>query len=75
MDRRDEIQAFDGELMKSKELVDQLKDIMVKTESVVLCAHELLRQNNITQSKFMELKVLADKAQNAYRNLSQDESR
>ena len=49
--------------MESDDLKEQLKDILTKTEEIVCHAHALLRQNEISQIKYVELRALATKTQ------------
>jgi hypothetical protein len=60
--------------MKSNDIVKQAAEIVLKTEEMVKHAHYLLRNNEIDQGQFLEVKKLEMKAQKLYQKLK-DESR
>ena len=60
--------------MKNDEILDQVAEILCRTETMVESAHRLLRSDEIDQPQFVEIKKLERDAQRLYRRLK-DESR
>ena len=59
--------------MKNDEILDQTADILCRAETLVESAHRLLRNDEINQSQFIEIKKLELDAQRLYRKFK-DES-
>ena len=60
--------------MKSSDIISQAAEVVWQTELMVKHAHQLLRNNEIDQAQFLEIKKLEMKAQKLHRRL-QYESR
>jgi hypothetical protein len=58
--------------MKNTEILKQAADILTKTETMVEHAHKLLRNDQIDQQQFVEIKRLEMKAQQLYRSLDNE---
>ena len=60
--------------MKNNDIVKQAAEIVLQTQTMVKHAHRLLRNDEIDQDQFLEIKKLEMKAQKVYRKMK-DESR
>jgi len=60
--------------MKNTKILNQVAAVLCQTSTMVESAHDLLRNNEIDQAQFIEIKKLEIKAQRLYRKLK-DESR
>jgi len=58
--------------MKNIEILNQAAEILARAETMVESAHKLLRNNEIDQQQFVEIKRLEMKAQQLCRRLKDE---
>ena len=63
-----------GLMMINKDIVSQASEICDRAESMVKCAHKMLRAGEVDQQQFLEIKRLEMRAQKLRRCLQHEAS-